>query len=52
MKHIYNGDCPDDVDPKARDKDCPLCKLLIKNDKANETNTTRPTPTQSRHTAN
>lgn len=29
IRHIYNGDCPDDVEgPDARDPDCPACQVL------------------------
>ena len=26
--HIYQGDCPDDIDPTRRDPDCPACQAL------------------------
>ncbi len=33
-EHIYLGRCPDRVEGwKARDKDCPLCRLLIRIEK-------------------
>lgn len=27
--HIYNGECPDDLQPDARDPDCPACAELM-----------------------
>lgn len=29
-RHILQGNCPDDLDPEARDPDCPVCQALIK----------------------
>lgn len=26
MKHIYQGDCPDENQPDARDPNCPACR--------------------------
>lgn len=28
--HDYDGLCPDPLDPKSRDPDCPACKILLK----------------------
>lgn len=27
-RHIMDGNCPDDLDPYARDRDCPVCQAL------------------------
>lgn len=27
--HIYEGDCPDELDPGARDPSCPACQELL-----------------------
>lgn len=30
IKHIYQGNCPDETQPLSRDNDCPACRLLIR----------------------
>lgn len=27
--HTYTGHCPDNLDPKDRDPDCPACRILL-----------------------
>lgn len=30
LRHIYNGECPDQVEgPNVRDPDCPACQVLL-----------------------
>src|SRR6185295_1763746 len=29
ISHIYQGDCPDELQPDARDSECGACRLLM-----------------------
>ena len=30
VRHLYNGECPDEVEgPDVRDPDCPACQVLL-----------------------
>lgn len=38
MKHRYQGECPDELNPDARDKSCPACRALDQDESPRKSN--------------